>query len=358
VEERTLDRSIFVTGSLNPEETVQVSAEVPGRVAAIHVDFGHEVKKGQVIAELDKQELNLQLERSEAALAQALARLGLDPGQENVRPETTPAIRQAQAQMEDAKSKYRNASSLVKTGDISQERFTEIEKLYQARLAALEAAKDDSRTLYANVQALEAEVKLARKRVNDATVRAPFNGSVSEKLVSPGEYLKENVPIVTLVKTHPLRLRVEVPETATGAVKVGTELRFKTDAAPGAEFKAVVRKLNPSLDARSRTLTAEARLAQADRRLRPGMFVQVELVLSKGAEAVLVPKQAVYTVAGLTKLFVIKDGRAQEHRITTGQELEDWIEVPREAVKPGDQVAVTQLSRLVPGLEVKAVPRG
>lgn len=358
VQKRVLDRSIFVTGSLNPEETVQVSAEVPGRVSAIHVDFGHDVKRGQVVAELDKQELNLQLERSKAALAQALARLGLDPGQENVRPETTPAIRQAQAQMEDAKSKYRNASNLVKTGDISQERFTEMEKQFQARMAVLEAAKDEARTLYASVQALQAEVKLAEKRVNDATVRAPFDGSVSEKLVSPGEYLKENEPIVTLVKTHPLRLRVEVPETATGAVKVGTELRFKTDAAPGSEFKATVRKLNPSLDSKSRTLTAEARLAQADGRLRPGMFVQVELVLSKGAEAVVVPKQAVYTVAGLTKLFVIKDGRAQEHRITTGQEVQDWIEVPREAVNPGDQVAITQLSQLVPGLEVKAVPRG
>ena len=122
--------------------------------------------------------MNLALDRSRAALAQALARLGLDASQENIKPETTPSIRQALAQMEDAKSKFENASRLVKTGDISQERFTEIEKAYQSRQAALDASRDEVRTLIANVQALKAEVKLAQKRLNDATVRAPFDGSV------------------------------------------------------------------------------------------------------------------------------------------------------------------------------------
>ena len=84
------------------------------------------MRKGQVVAELDKQELSLPSNGARLRMAQALARLGLDPDQENVRPEITPSIRQAKAQMEDAKSKFDNASRLVKTGDISQERFTEI----------------------------------------------------------------------------------------------------------------------------------------------------------------------------------------------------------------------------------------
>ena len=89
-----------------------------------------------------------------------------------------------------------------------------------------------------------------------------------------------------------------------------------------------MRELNPSLDPKSRTLTAEARLPHEDARLRPGMFVQVQLVAQKGAEAVVVPKEAVYTVAGLTKLFVIRDGRAVEQRINPGQEWDGWMEVP------------------------------
>jgi membrane fusion protein, multidrug efflux system len=355
---RQIDKTISVTGALHPDETVSVSSEVPGRITAIHVDFGQNVKKGQVVAELDRQELTLAVERCKAALAQALARLGLTPEQEAHRPDTTPAIRQAIAQMEDARSKFENASRLVKTGDISQERFTEIEKVYQARQAALEAARDESRTLLASVQALRTEVKLAQKRLNDATIRAPFDGSVSEKLVSSGQYVKENTPILTVVKSSPLRLRVEVPEAAAGAIRIGSTLTFRTSAAPETEFNAVVRQLNPALDAKSRTLMAEARMTTNDSRLRPGMFVQVQLVLSKGNEAVFVPMQAVYNVAGLNKMFIVRGGKVVERRITPGQEMDGWVEVPRDVVSPGDQVAVTSLTRLVDGTPVRAAPKG
>jgi RND family efflux transporter MFP subunit len=355
---RIVDRVISVTGSLHPDETVSVSSEVPGRLVAVHVDFGQSVRKGQVIAELDKRELTLAVERAKASLAQALARLGLDAEQEDARPETTPAIRQAQAQMEDAKSKFQNASQLVKTGDISQERFTEIQKTFQARQAVYEAARDEARTLLAQVSMLKAELQLARKRLDDATIRAPFDGSVSQRLASPGQYLRDNATILTLVKTNPLRLRFEVPETAAGVVKTGTTLGFNTDAAPGVTFQAVVREINPSLDAKSRTLTAEARLNSGDSRLRPGMFVQVQLLLSKGHEAVLVPKQAIYNIAGLSKLFIIRGGKAEQLKIMPGQETDGWVEVPRDRINPGDQVAVSALSQLVQDTPVKAVPKG
>jgi RND family efflux transporter MFP subunit len=350
---RKLDKSIAITGSLHPDETVSVSSEVPGRVSNILVDFGQNVRKGQVVAELDKQELQLAVDRSKAALAQALARLGLDPNQDNVRPDTTPMIRQAQAQMEDARSKFENASRLVKTGDISQERFTEMEKVYQTRQAALDAARDDARTLLAQVQALKTEVKLAQKRLGDATVRAPFDGSVEQRLVSPGAYLKENTPILTLMKTNPMRLRVEMPESAVGAARVGATLTFATDAAPGETFTATVRELNPALNQQSRTLTAEARITRNDPRLRPGMFVQVQLAMQKGSEAVMIPKDAIYNVAGLNKMFVVRDGRVVEQRITPGEEIDGWVEVPREAVNPGERVAISALAQLVTGTAVK-----
>lgn len=357
-ESRELARTLAVPGSLVPQESTPVSSEVPGRIESIKVDFGHDVRQGQVIAELDRQELNLALQRSQAALAQALARLGLNPDQADVRPELTPSIRQAKAQMEDAKSKYDTASQLVKSGDISQERFTEVQKQFQAREAMYEAARDEARTLLAQVQALKAEVGLARKRLGDAVVRAPFAGTISEKHASPGQYLKENTPIVTLVKTNPMRLRIEVPEGAAGAVRPGTTLTFSTDAVPDQQFQATVQELHPSLDPKSRTLTAEARIGHTDARLRPGMFVQVRLLLQAAKETVMVPKSAIYTVAGLNKLFLIRDGKAVEQRIQPGQEDNGWVEVPGEAVHPGDQVAVSQLSQLVEGTPVKAVPRG
>jgi len=354
-ETRQIDKAISVTGSLIPDETVTSSFEVAGRIAAIYVDFGQSIRKGQVLAELDKQELSLQVERSRAALLQALARVGLDASQENLTPESTPAIRQAVAQMEDARSKYESAMKLVQTGDISKERATELEKSFRARQAAVEAARDDMRTQWANVAALRADVKLAQKRLGDTVVRAPFDGAVTQKNASVGQFMKENTAILTLVKTNPLRLRVEIPETAAGVVRLGATLSFTTEAAAGEEFQAVVRELNPSLDSKSRSLTVEARLVKNDPRLRPGMFVQVQLVLSRNIEVTVVPAQAVHTVAGLTKVFVIRDGKVIEHKITPGQEVKGWVELPNAEIKAGDRVAVSALSQLIQGAPVRSI---
>jgi RND family efflux transporter MFP subunit len=354
---RTIERSINVTGSLNPDETVTVSPEVQGRVLAIRADFGQTVRQGEVVAELDRTEYQIQLDRTRAALNQALARLGLKPGQENSPPTSTASIRQAQAQLEDAKFKFESAARLVKTGDVSQERFTELEKAYGARQAALDAAQDELRTLWMSMEALKAEVRLAEKRLNDTVIRAPFDGAIMQKHVSPGQFVKENTALLTLVKAYPLRLRVEVPETATWNVKIGTPLTFTTDAAPGIEFHATVRELNPSLDTRNRSLTAEARLQGNDARLRPGMFVQVRLTTERAAQAVMVPKQAVYSIAGLSKVFAIRNGRATEYRIAPGRELDGWIEVPAEQIHAGELVAVSNVPLLVNNSEVRMTGR-
>jgi RND family efflux transporter MFP subunit len=351
-ESRKIDRVISVTGSLNPDETVTINSEVIGKVTAIHFDFGQFVHKGDVLAEIDKQEYQIQVERSKAALAQALAKLGLSPGQENTPPTSTAGIRMAEAQLEDAKFKFESAAKLVKSGDISQERYTELEKAYRARIASFESSKDELRTGWASMESLRADVKLAEKRLNDATLRAPFDGTVSQKHVSPGQYLKDNMAIVTLVKTNPMRLRVEVPETASGVVGVGTLLSFTTDAVPDKQFQAVVRQLNPSLDPKSRSLQVEARLTSTDARLRPGMFAQVRLVLAQGINVVMVPKQSLYTIAGLTKLFVLQDGKAVERRLIPGVEQAGWVEVPADQVKAADRVAISNLGALVNGSPV------
>ena len=351
-EARTVERSVMATGSLLADETVTVSSEVSGRVSRVLVDFGQSVKQGAVIAQLDPVELNLQLERSRASLAQALARLGLDPKQEDATPESTPTTRQAKAQMEDARTKFENAQRLVKSGDVSQERFVEVEKGYRARQAGYEATLDDVRTQLAMIRSLRADVKLAEKRVRDATVIAPFDGAVKEKSVSVGQYIKENVPIVTLVKTWPLRLRVEIPESGIPQIKIGSDLAFTTETVPGVEFHATVRELNPALDNRSRTLSAEARMTSADPRLKPGAFVQVKLITDGKFPVVAVPHDALYTVAGLNKLFTIENGKAVERRIDTILASNGWVEMPAGLIPAGAQVAVSNLAQLTNGAQV------
>ena len=352
-ETRRVDRSILVTGSLLPDETVTISSEVQGRISSIKADFGQFVRKGDVLVEIEKTELQIAVDRSRAALAQSLARVGLDPANADQSPTSTPAMRQATSQLEDAKFKYENAKKLVKTGDISTDRFNELEKAFHAREAVVEATRDEMRTLWANVEAIKAEVRLAEKRLRDASIRAPFDGSISERKVAPGQFVKDNAPLLTLVKTNPMRVRLEVPETASGVVKVGTALEFSTDAIPDGKFTAFVRELNPSLNEQSRSLIAEARLSTTDARLRPGMFVQVRLILAKDILAVMVPQNAIYTVAGLTKLFVVRDGKLVECRVAPGMMLDQWMEVPSDQIQAGEAVVVGNLAQLIDGQAVR-----
>lgn len=353
-EARSVERSIMVTGSLQPDEMVTVTSEVAGRIKSVKYDFGQSVRRGQVVAELDTTELKLQMERVRATLAQALARVGLEAdAPENVAPEMTPAMRQAKAQLDDTKSKYDRAVTLSKSGDIAQERLVEAEKALVARQAAYDMMRDDKLTQLAAIKGLRADVRLSEKRVKDATVVAPFDGQVSVKHVSPGQYIKENVPIVTLVKTSPLRLRVEVPESAVGVVRIGTELVFTTEAVPGVEFRARVTEVNPSLDSRSRTLTGEARLLSGDARLKPGAFVQVRLVTSSAFAVIAIPKTAVYTVAGLNKFFAIEGGKAVEHRIPEILGRNGVVEIPAGLIPAGTPVAVSNVAMLTNGAAVK-----
>ncbi len=350
-QERTVERAILVTGSLLPDDTTTISCEVAGRVAKLHFDFGQTVRKGQVMAELDKLELTLQLDRVKAALEQAMARIGMD--RETMKePDSTPMMRQARAQMEDALSKYENAKKLVKTGDIAQERFNEIEKMYLARKAAYEATQDDLRTQLALIRSLRAEVGLAEKRLRDATVVAPMDGIVQARHVAEGQYVRDNAAMYTLVKSWPLRLRVEIPEPAVGLAKVGSTLVFTTSAAPGAEFRATIRTLNPSLDPRSRTLTAEARIETRDERLKPGSFVQVKLVTDPAYRVVSIPRAAVYTVAGLNKFFTIENGKAVEHRIPEILGGNGYVEIPPGIIEAGATVAVSSVPMLSDGAAV------
>jgi hypothetical protein len=115
----------------------------------------------------------------------------------------------------------------------------------------------------------------------------------------------------------------------------------------------VVKELNPTLDVRSRSLTAEARLVEPDPRLKPGMFVQVQLVVARAARVVAVPRDALYSVAGLTKIFAIRDGVVTEYRVEPQQEVSGWVVIP-DVVKPGEQVATGNLGALVNGMKVQA----
>lgn len=353
-----VNRTVEVVGTVLPDEEVTLSNEVGGKVIRIDADFGDPVAKGQPLVFLDPKNYELAVERAEAALAQALATLGLPPdGDETaLSVDDDPAVQQAHSALEDARTKLESAAKLFETRDIPEQRYLELQKMVEQREAAIKGTVDQVRVKVANVKMQRALLELERERLQDTVIRAPFSGSVAARMVGMGQFLRDNTALLTIVKTNPLRLRAQVPETGTGLVKVGVQLSFQTDAYPDRQFEALVTKVSPVLDSNARTLSAEARVKNDDGALRPGMFVKITAVLESDSPAVMVPRTAVASLGGLNKVFVLgAEDRLEERIVELGQENGDLVEISNGVVREGDVVVSGGLNRLRQGLQVQVV---
>ena len=349
---RSLQRGVEVVGSLAADEEVVVSAQVPGELAQLNVDFGGFVTRGQIIAQIDQRDAKLKVEQAEATLKQTMARLGMSEG-EKFDANRTADVRVAKAQLDWEKMNLDRQARLVEKGDISRALYDQATTTHSLAQARYQAAVDSVNQQLALLEQQRAALNLAKKAVADTVVRSPINGSVKEKHTSRGSYLPVNGRILTLVKINPLRLRADIPEYAAASVRTGQTMNLTVEAFPDRTFTGRVVRIGASLNEQTRSLTIEAEVANAGNLLRPGMFAKSTLVTSKDAPAVMVPLRAVQNVAGLNKVFVIENGRASERIIKTGASDGDLIEVVA-GVKSGENVATSNLDKLQEGSAVSS----
>jgi RND family efflux transporter MFP subunit len=203
----------------------------------------------------------------------------------------------------------------------------------------------------AMVEQQQAAINLARKNLGDTVVRAPISGAVKEKTQARGAYVPVGGKILTLVRTNPLRLRADIPETYAAMVRVGQTITLTTDAFPDRTFSGRVARIGASLNEQTRALTVEATVSNPGNLLRPGMFAKSQLVTNRNGAAVMIPTKAVYTIAGLNKVFVIENGKAVEKLVKTGSADGELIEIT-EGIHEGDQVATSNLDKLQQGTVV------
>jgi RND family efflux transporter MFP subunit len=348
---RNLQRDVEVVGSFAADEEVVVSAQAAGELSQLNVDFGGYVSQGQVIATIDQRDAKLKIEQAEATLKQTLARLGMKEG-EKFDSNQNADVRVAKSQLDWAKLELDRSVKLIEKGDIPRSSYDEKVTNHNLAQARYQAALDSVNQQLAAVEQQKAALALARKALADTVVRSPISGAVKEKHVSRGSYLMVNGKIVTLVKINPLRLRADIPESSVAAVRTGQTINVTVDAFPNRPFTGRVVRIGPSLDEKTRALTVEAEVANSGNLLRPGMFAKSRLITSANAPAVMVPQRAVAPAAGLSKVFVIENGKAVERIVKTGATDGDLIEIV-EGVKDGEAVATSNLDKLLTGIAVR-----
>lgn len=282
-----MERVLHVVGTLRAQDDAIIAAQVAGQIEATRVDLGDRVTAGQELALIDTTSYEALGRQSAANLARVQA------------------------------AAANAAQNLKRIQDLRRDNIASTSELDQAI-----AENDQAR---AEVKAAEAADAVARLNLARSRVKAPFDGVVAERILSPGAYAAVGTPIVRLVKADPLRLRLEVPEREAPAVRLGQTVRVTVEGDTNV-YAGHLTRIAPDLQEANRMLTVEADVP-ARGGLRPGLFVRAQIVVNEGEQAVSVPVDALITFAGLEKVVTVKDGKAAERPVTTGRRGPGWVEI-------------------------------
>lgn len=344
-----------ITGSLVAEQEAEVAAETTGRVVATPVERGSRVNEGAVLVALSKVEADAQAQEASANVAQLEARLALTPG-EPFDVEKVAEVASARASRDLAEADFGRIKSLLDERVVSQAEYDQRRTQLEAARNLYAVARNGAQQQYRMLEGARARAALARKNLADTDVRAPFSGIVVERKVGIGDFVTRGTKVATIVQSTPLRLELTVPEQSIGLVTAGQTVHLQVDSFPGRVFEGQVRYVAPALRADQRALTVEAVVPNGDGTLKPGMFATAELRLPAAQPLLVVPSEAVQAAEGISRLYVIREGKAEERIVTTGLVSQGVTEV-LSGLSEGEEVACAGLTGLRDGSAVKAVRR-
>jgi membrane fusion protein (multidrug efflux system) len=351
VRQEALHRIVEVVGTLAAEDEVTVSSQAEGIVRRVVADLGDPVKSGQTLVEIDREKLQYTLDERRAAHARALTKYGASESGQLPPVEETADVRKAAAELAQAKQGRQRAGELHKRTLISQETLEDAETTLRLKTAAYDSALQNARNMRADVDASAAGMKLADRQLRDASIRAPFDGYVQKRMVSVGELVKDQMPVMTVVRVDPLKLMAEIPERMAPWIKVGQSLDLRVDAFPAATFAATVSRISPAVNTQTRTFAFEASAPNHDARLKPGTFARVHLETALVEQVLTVPYAAMQYRYGVYRVFTADGDHLTAHELKTGDRVGDRMEILG-GVKLGELVALTDVDNLADGMKV------
>ena len=293
--------TLALVGTLAANEAIEVKSETDGTIAEIRFEEGQPVKKGDLLIRLDDSKLV-------ASLAEAEANLKL------------------------SSTTLERAKGLMAEKLIPQQEFDQAASTFQAN---------------------HATVELRKRLLQDTRIFAPFAGLAGSRSISPGQVISKNSTLTGLVDLSVVKAEFNLPERFLSGVKIGQAVDLSVAAYPKQTFKGEVYFLAPQVDPNTRTLLMKARIPNADHRLRPGMFANLDLTLTLRQEAVVIPESALMSQGDRTSVYVIDaGGNAQVRPVKVGLRIPNRIEI-LSGLEPGEKVVTEGLQKVRPGAPVK-----
>jgi membrane fusion protein (multidrug efflux system) len=301
VKDTNVNIAIDITGTVDPNERVELISQTAGNITNIYFTEGSHVNKGQVLVKVYDQDLQATLKQTQYQIALA------------------------------KENEYRNRVLLQKEAVSRQEYDTSL----------------------SSYNTLKAQADVIKAQIARTVVRAPFSGVIGLRNVSPGGYLSPSTSIATLVSTNPMKVTFNIPERYRSLVKQGSKISFNT-AGSRKNFSATVYAIDPAVDPASRTVTVRARASNANNEITAGGFAKINLILDQIPKTIMVPTQCVVPDLKSSKVFVARGDTAFAVPVKTDNRTDTQIEVI-EGLKPGDSLIVSGIIQLRPKAPVKIV---
>jgi RND family efflux transporter MFP subunit len=325
----TIQSTLEISGTLAPRTRVGVKPKLPGRIERVLVDIGDRVAAGQVVATLDRRELDAQVDAAEASIAVAQA-----------------SIESADAALSNALTEHARAKTLYESGAVPRQQLDGAETAQRAATAQRNLAQ-------ANLAQAQAALRRAREVQRDATLTAPVAGFIVERNYDAGA-IPGDLPVVVVADIRQLKLEAGVSELEAGRLRTGLPASVAVQAKPGEEFSGQLAAIAPEVDARNRHFQIEVRVDNSKGTLLAGMFATARIVLQTADKAVTIPREAVTTQNGQRVVFKIDGDKVTAVPVSEG--LSDGRQVQIvSGLAAGEQVVADARRQLPAGSRVKAV---
>ncbi len=364
VQTQTVRRAVDVVGTLFGYEEIVISANVEGRVTRLTVDVADRVSAGAELGEIDPTNYELAVRQAQRSLDVELARLGLEGvPPKDFKIENLPMIRDAQSRLTYARYNEERTQELARSKAVSAQDLESATADLQSAQATYDNQLLQARAAIATIQLRSEALDIARQQLQDTEIHAPIPENpipfVDEKAiyaiaarnVSEGSFVRVGGEVFRLVIDDTLRLRVAVPERHLGEIAVAQNAEVSTSAYDE-PFVGKVARINPVIDASTRTYEVEVLIDNTSHRLKPGGFAKTKIITSENDTAVTVPLESVVTFAGITKVFLINDNKATEVQVKLGQQGTDWVEVVSPKIEVGSRIVTSGQTALSEGTPV------
>jgi multidrug efflux pump subunit AcrA (membrane-fusion protein) len=359
------------SGEFIANEEVKLIPKMQGRVKKVYVDVGDHVKEGDLLLEIENDELIALVNKAKSNLSNAQANLdkAIRGARKQEREQARAGFEQAQAAFKNAEENYKRMKMLYDERAISKQQLDATELQYitaknqlksaQEQLSLIEEGTDQEtiRALEAQVLAAKAALQQAQAQLDNSYLTSPISGTVAFRNIEPGEMAVLGSPAFTVADLSKLKVKFNIPEEVVGKIKLGDDVKFVVTSAGSQEFAGKITQISPMADFRYKAFPVEAFIENPSEILKPGMFVEVYIPLESKTNVLTIPKEALVEERGEKIVYTVKNNTAIKNKVKIGVEDAKNVEVI-EGLSEGDTVVVEGQFNLNDGIKVTVKERG